>query len=139
MDDREQTIAALKDLMIVEERLAGNSHHLQQIRHAILFRWKVMSVLIVFFWCLSRYTRFIILSMLFYFFLFTFIVLIGVTLNSGRLFSAEQYKQDCCRGLGPFNITLNNDQICFTESVPSDIHQLFAAYRKEWKKRNFSK
>src|SRR5258708_174147 len=124
LSDHEHTIAALRDLMVVEGRLAGNSQHLQQVRQAIFLRWRIMAAFIALFWCLSRLTELVAFSLLFYFFLFTFIVLIGISLNSGRLFSAEQYRQDCTAALLPFNMILDTDRLCFAERVPIGLHQL---------------
>lgn len=128
-------IQTLKDIIVFEERLASNAAHLQQFRKDILLRWRVMFGLIVSCWLCSRWTRLVLFSVLFYLFLFVFIILVGITLKSGRLFSVETFRQDSRASLLPFNCMFVDDRLMLTSRVPSDMNRLLTFYRTEYLKR----
>jgi hypothetical protein len=135
MASTDGTIDALKDIITFEERLSSNRNHLQKVRSDILQRWKVMGLVMLVAWCLSRLTTWILFSVLFYGAMFVFVVLVGVSLKSGRLYSAEQYRDDVGAGLLPFNVQVVGDEVAFSKRVPSDLQRLLSEYRREYRKR----
>lgn len=128
---QQTTIDSLKDIAMFEQRLVRNHHHFIQIRQAILLRWKFMASLTAITWIFGRFH--LLFSALFYLLLGVLIVLVGMTCKSGRLFTAEQYRQDVCTSLRPFNMTLSlTGELHFTDRVPISIENNYQKYRKRF-------
>lgn len=131
------TITALKDIIQFEERLHHNHQNLKRVRHQILLRWRILSALCILCWLLSKYSQLLFFSCLFYAFISLFVVLVGVTLKSGRWLSAEQFREDAVKALMPFNLRFEEDEgrVVLEGRVPGDLNRLLAAYRAEYHKR----
>lgn len=135
------TLDALKDIVQFEERLQHNYHTLKRVRHDILKRWRVMAAITVCMWLFSKCTPFdLLFSCLFYAAISVFVVLVGVTLRSGRWLSAEQFREDAQAALLPFNLTFDvvegaEGTLNFSKRVPADLHRLVQVYRREYHKR----
>lgn len=121
----------MNDLLLFEQRIKENTRTLNKYKRDILYRWKVMGVIVVLMWVLCRlFNTNILLHVIFYVCLSVFLVLIAVSLRSGRVFSIDQYREDLKASLMVYNLNIDAG-LRFTDRVPKQISCLLAQHARD--------